>query len=384
MIKIETKSIIKVAAAIFVLFLLISYWPFIASLASSGFQALTPLFVGCFIAYYLNILMSFYEKHFFPKSKKKPLIKLRRPLCIVLAILTLIAILAVILALVIPQLISCFELLFDLLKTYLPGFVNSLILEIEKLGILPEDILKSLEGINWQNELSKIFTTVFSSLSGAVNFIVAFISSFISVVSTLLVAIIFSIYLLSGKNTISAQFKRVFAHFLSEKNYNTLTHILSVFNGSFRRFIVGQCTEAVILGTLCTTGMLILQLPYAPMIGALMAVSCFIPVVGEFIGGAIGAFLIMMQSPVEALIFLIFLVIILNLEGNLIFPKVIGSSIGLPAIWLLAAVTIGGGVMGIIGVIISVPVAAALYKLSGEYIKPLKEGETDPKEKAKE
>lgn len=380
MIKIETKSIIKVAAAIFILFLLISYWPFIAAVISSGFQALMPLFIGCFIAYYLNILMSFYERHFFPKAKKKALIKLRRPACIVFAILTLIAILAVILALIIPQLISCFELLFDLLKTYLPGFVNNILLEIEKLGILPEDILKSLEGINWQNELSKIFTTVFSSLSGAVNVIVAFVSSFISVISTLLVAIIFSIYLLSGKNTISGQFKRLFAHFLSEEKYNTLSHVLSVFNGSFHRFIVGQCTEAVILGGLSLIGMLILQLPYAPMISAVIAVSCFIPVVGEFIGGAVGVFIIMMQSPLQALIFLIFLVVLLNLEGNLIFPKVIGSSIGLPAIWLLAAVTIGGGVMGIMGVIISVPIAAALYKLSGEYIKPLK-GDDKPEEK---
>ena len=210
--------------------------------------------------------------------------------------------------------------------------------------------------------------------------IVAFVSSFISVISTLLVAIIFSIYLLSGKNTISRQFKRLFAHFLSEEKYNTLSHVLSVFNGSFRRFIVGQCTEAVILGGLSLIGMLILQLPYAPMISAVIAVSCFIPVVGEFIGGAVGVFLIMMQSPLQALIFLIFLVVLLNLEGNLIFPKVIGSSIGLPAIWLLAAVTIGGGVMGIMGVIISVPIAAALYKLSGEYIKPLK-GDDKPEEK---
>ena len=136
MIKIETKSIIKVAAAIFILFLLISYWPFIASLASSGFQALTPLFVGCFIAYYLNILMSFYERHFFPKSKKKSLIKLRRPMCIVLAILTLIAILAVILALVIPQLISCFEI-FGICSQSAYGiatFIDDLSINLYSLG----------------------------------------------------------------------------------------------------------------------------------------------------------------------------------------------------------------------------------------------------------
>lgn len=373
MIKIETKSIIKVASAIFILFLLISYWSNIASIISGSVSAAMPLIIGCLIAYYLNILMSFYERHFFPKAKKKGIIKLRRPVSIIFAILTLVAILVLVLALIIPQLVSCFELLFDILIKFLPGFVSDLFLEIEKLGILPEDIIGKLSAINWQNELSKIFTTLFSSISGAVNLIVNFVSSFISVLSTLFVAVIFSIYLLSGKSTISTQFKRLFSHFLPEKKYDVLAHVLSVFNDSFRRFIVGQCTEAVILGGLTTIGMLILQLPYAAMIGVLMAVSCFIPLIGEFICGGIGVFLIAVQSPFEALIFLIFLIIVLNLEGNLIFPKVIGSTIGLPSVWLISAVTIGGGLFGIVGVIFSVPIAAAVYRLLKEYIKPLKE-----------
>ena len=143
---------------------------------------------------------------------------------------------------------------------------------------------------------------------------------------------------------------------------------VSVLNDSFRRFIVGQCTEAVILGMLCMLGMFALQIPYAIMIGTLIGFTALIPVAGAYIGAAVGAIMILTESPIKALIFLIFLVILQNLEGNLIYPKVVGTSIGLPAIWVLAAVTIGGGVLGVAGMLIGVPLAAAIYRLICEDI----------------
>lgn len=150
---------------------------------------------------------------------------------------------------------------------------------------------------------------------------------------------------------------------------------------TFHSFIVGQCTEAVILGLLCTVGMLLLGLPYAPMIGALIGVTALIPVAGAYIGGGVGAFLILTVSPTKAMVFLIYLVILQQVEGNLIYPRVVGSSIGLPGMWVLAAVTIGGGLAGIPGVLLGVPLAAGCYQLlKGDVAKKLAPVKPEPSE----
>jgi predicted PurR-regulated permease PerM len=150
---------------------------------------------------------------------------------------------------------------------------------------------------------------------------------------------------------------------MKPQHYEKLMYVLAVLNNSFHRYITGQCIEAVILGSLCAAGMLILRLPYPTMIGALMAFTALIPVAGAYIGAGIGAFMIVMVSPVKALIFLIFIVVLQQVEGNIIYPKVVGSSLGLPGIWVLASVIIGGGIMGVAGMLLGVPLAAAAYTL---------------------
>ena len=145
--------------------------------------------------------------------------------------------------------------------------------------------------------------------------------------------------------------------------YNRLTYFLQTLNSCFHSFVVGQCTEAVILGLLCMTGMMIFQFPYASMVGALIGFTALIPVAGAYIGAGVGAFMIFTVSPIKALLFLLFISILQQLEGNLIYPKVVGSSIGLPGIWVLAAVTIGGGVLGIGGMLLAVPLTATCYQM---------------------
>ena len=145
-------------------------------------------------------------------------------------------------------------------------------------------------------------------------------------------------------------------------------YVLSILNDSFHKYVAGQCIEAVILGMLCMLGMLLLRLPYATMVGALIAVTALIPVAGAYIGGGVGALMIFSVSPVQAVVFVVFLVILQQLEDNLIYPKIVGSSLGLPAIWVLAAVTIGGGIMGVSGMLLSVPVASALYRMLREHL----------------
>ena len=153
--------------------------------------------------------------------------------------------------------------------------------------------------------------------------------------------------------------------------YEKILHVLDVVNESFHKYIVGQCTEAIILGVLCTIGMLIFGFPYATMVGALVAFTALIPVAGAYIGAGVGAFMIMTVDPLKAVLFLVYIVILQQLEGNIIYPRVVGSSIGLPGIWVLAAITVGGGVMGIFGMLLGVPLAAVAYKLLREDVNKL-------------
>lgn len=362
--KAEKKSIIIIAAAIFILFLAINYWPAISGLLGKIFSAAMPLLIGCIIAYPLNILMSFYERHFFINSKKKFFSKARTPLCLLLAVFTLLAIIALVISLVVPQIVSCVKLL----VSEVPGAVEALFDYLRKTNIFSSDVLDKLASIDWQSKMQQIFSTVFSGISNIANIVITTVTSVVSGITTSFVAIIFSIYLLTGKHRLISQCKRIMNRYISAEKCAKINHILEVINNSFHLFIVGQCTEAVILGVLCAVGMLILRLPYAPMMGAVIAFTALVPIVGAFIGGAVGVFLIMMESPMQAIIFLIFLVILQQIEGNLIYPRVVGSSIGLPGIWVLAAVTIGGGVFGIFGMLLAVPLAAAAYRLLREHI----------------
>lgn len=357
--KIETKNIVKVCLAIFVLYLCICYWPNAAKLLDTIFTALKPLWLGCIAAYLLNILMNFYETHLFPDTRNKFISKSRRGICLFLSIITLVALCCLVIGLIVPQLTSCLRLL----AAEIPVALKYLISQLDQTGILPEDIAQKISSADLQSEISQILGTVFSGIGNILSVFTNVISSVVSGVTTAFLALIFAIYLLIGKDKLKAQTRRVLKRYIKEHHYTKMKYVLSVFDDSFHRFVVGQCTEAVILGVLCTVGMLILQLPYAPMIGAVTAFTSLIPMVGAFIGGAIGTFLIFMESPIQACVFLIFLIILQQFEGNLIYPRVVGSSIGLPGIWVLAAVTVGGGVFGILGMLIGVPTAAALYRL---------------------
>lgn len=168
------------------------------------------------------------------------------------------------------------------------------------------------------------------------------------------------------KTTDRNQLHRLMLRYVKPGVHAKMEYVLSVLNDSFHKYIVGQCTEAVILGALCTVGMLVLNLPYATMTGAVIAFTALVPVAGAYIGAGVGALMILTVSPVKAIIFLVFIVVLQQLEGNLIYPRVVGSSLGLPAIWVLTAVTLGGGLLGIPGMLLCVPLASALYRLIKE------------------
>ena len=360
-INIDRKTCLRVGISVFVVFLCIHYWTTTASLIKTFLSAVLPLFIGAVIAYPLNILMEFYERHILKRTNNPKVYKLRNGICLVLTLVTLLLIIALVVALVVPQLTSCIKLLID----KLPGAIDKVVEFVAQFEIVPEDILGMLEGIDWKSKISEIISVATTGIGSAFDVVVSTVSSVVSGATSGILAIIFAIYLLLSKDKLAGQLDRVLKHFIKKEIYDKGRYVLSVANGAFRKFIVGQCTEAVILGVLCAVGMLILRLPYAAMMGAVTAFTALIPVVGALIGGGIGCLLIFVESPTKALIFLIFIIILQQLEGDLIYPKVVGSSIGLPGIWVFVAVAVGSGMFGILGMMVSVPLAATAYRLLG-------------------
>lgn len=359
----EWKGPLRMGAVLFGLYLAVHYWERLASLASLAVSAGFPLVLGAVIAYAVNILMSMYEGWYFPNSASRAVEKTRRPVCLLLAYASLIAIVVLIVQMILPELIQSFTLL---LQETIP-FLRRLSV---KLNDLSPDQLAALSGlfaadgtVNWQELAAKAVNLLLTGLGGVMGSLVSLISTAISTAFTAIVSIIFSIYLLMEKETLSRQCALVLKTYLKPGWYSRLLYFLETLHRCFRRFVVGQCTEAVILGLLCMGGMVLFRFPYASMVGALIGFTALIPVAGAYIGAGVGAFMIFTVSPVKALLFLVFISVLQQLEGNLIYPKVVGSSIGLPGIWVLAAVTIGGGVLGIGGMLLAVPLAAAFYQV---------------------
>ena len=265
--------------------------------------------------------------------------------------------------LVVPELIACVRLLIAEIPDALDSSVNWLEETGLLVNVLSEDAVISLTSINWQEKMTELFSVVAAGVGGVAQVAVGAVSATFSVIAKFVIGLIFAIYLLAGKETLGGQINCLMDRYLKTSWTETIRYVVSVFDRCFHNFIVGQCIEAVVLGVLCIVGMGLLRLPYAMMIGTLIGFTALIPVAGAYIGAAVGAFMILTVSPMQALVFLIFVVILQQLEGNLIYPKVVGSSIGLPGVWVLAAVTIGGGIMGIPGMLLGVPTVAAVYQL---------------------
>lgn len=357
--KIEWKSCLRVGIGVFLLYLAIHYWPGLSGFIGSVLSAAVPLLLGCLIAYLINILMVWYERHYFPKSDKKIVRVTRRAVCLTAAFISMLAIIALIVGLIVPQLIDCVMLLVN----EIPEAIDNTLVYINELGILPEDIFEMLDNIDWKSRIGQILDVLTTGVGNMMDVAIKTVTSIFSGTVTALLSIIFSLYLLIGKERICGQFKKLMHRYVNPRISEKITYGINILNDCFHKFIVGQCTEAVILGILCTIGMLIFRFPYATMVGALIAFTALIPVAGAYIGAAVGAFMILTVSPFKALLFIVYIVILQQLEGNIIYPKVVGSSIGLPGIWVLAAVTIGGGVMGVTGMLFGVPLAAAIYKI---------------------
>ena len=361
--KIEWKKYIPISLCALAVYLIIHYWDGAVNLIVSLLGALTPVFIGVAIAYVINILMCFYEKYYFRKHADKKLVKgSRRIVCMIAAIITLALLVGLVGWLVVPHLVSCVVFL----VSEIPPAVEKLLKSEFLADVLPKDVLTDLSAINWNELISKAVSVVASGISSATNALFTFVGSMMSTVATVFMSVMFAIYMLLGKERLLSQTNRLFDAYIAPGDSvgeRKFRGALSLLNENFKKFIVGQCTEAVILGALCTLGMFIFRFPYAAMVGTLIGFTALIPVAGAYIGAIVGAVMILTVSPVKALLFIVFIVVLQNLEGNIIYPRVVGNSIGLPAIWVLAAVTVGGGLLGVIGMLVGVPLAATVYQI---------------------
>lgn len=362
--KLSWETCFRAGVTVAVLFLTIHYWSVIAAGIGIAFHAAAPLLTGLVIAYAVNILMSFYQKHYFPKSKKKIVKKTRAGVCVLLSYVSLLGIIALVIGLVVPELIDCVKLLIDKIPPLMQSVSGELRGNDEMTKLWNELGSVTQTGqIDWKEIVTKVADWAAGGLGGAFGVVKNIITATFSTAFTIIMSIIFSLYLLLGKDRLVPQVKRVAKTYLKEAVYHKVNYVLHTLHECFRSFIVGQCVEAVILGSLCAIGMAILRLPYSGMTGALIGFTALIPIAGAYIGGGVGFLMIATVSPMKAVIFVIFLVILQQLEGQFIYPRVVGASIGLPGIWVLAAVTIGGSVMGIGGMLLFVPLTATAYKL---------------------
>lgn len=362
-VKQEMKKILGIAGALVIVFLVIRYWEKLEGLISVGVSAAMPLIIGCAMAYVINILMGFYERWYDKLFKVEIALKIKRVVCLILAFLSLFGIVALIINLVLPELINCIASFIRLIPGALQTVVD-IVGEDQILEMFPE-LQNGFDINNISTQVEQLMKTVIGGVGGAVGSIMTAVTSAASVVVNIVIGLIFSLYVLLDKEGLGRRCKTLISTYLSKAS-DKIFYVIEVLDDSFHSFIVGQCIEAVVLGTLCIIGMLIFQFPYAVMIGVFIGFTALIPIAGAYIGAAVGAIMILTVSPLQALQFLIFIVVLQQLEGNLIYPRVVGQSIGLPGIWVLTAITIGGGVLGVGGMLIAVPLFAAAYRLIRE------------------
>ncbi len=337
----------------------------VISAVSRLISIFSPLIIGCVLAYIFNLIMRKLEKMYFPKSRKKFAESSRRPVCLILSMLLVFIILGLVVVLIVPEIVNIFKVLGDTMPVYWEKVRTFLIKYENDIPLVGEQIKNTLQSgdIDWNSIISSFADFATSGVGGFISSTVNAISAVAGGVVNVVIGLIFAIYILYNKEKLSSQANRLLDCYFKPLFAKRVRYVCMTADKCFSSFIVGQCTEAVVLGLLCALGMTILRIPYASTIGTLIGATAFIPIVGAYVGAAVGALMILVVNPVKAVWFLIFLLILQQVEGNVIYPKVVGSSIGLPGMWVLAAVTVGGGLGGVLGMLTGVPLAATVYRL---------------------
>ena len=358
------KYIMKYIGLVTLIVLGVWNWNSLMGLVGSIYKTLGPIINGAIFAYILNLLMVRYEGLLTKVQGQVPGVKsLKRPVSMFLSLLTFVLAVIMILVLVLPQLSTAISRFIEVI----PGVSTWVQRAIEEYdAYFPQlQTLMSQLNINWGSLIQQSMTVLNTLSSNFLNITFNTITGVASNTINSILSLMVALYILGSKERLLLQSKRVIMAYLKPGHAQTLLDIIRLMNESFTNFFVGMTLEGIILGSLVTVAASIFNLPYAGMLGVIAGVMALIPIIGGYISAAVGTLMLLAVSPSQALFYLIMVIIIMQLEGNLIYPRVVGGSIGLPGLWVLVAFTVGGGLMGISGMILGIPLAATLYKLLG-------------------
>ncbi len=350
---------------VFTIVILIALWKYTLVVDFLGFiiNIIFPFLLGGAIAFILNVPMSFLEGKIFgnEKAADRPIQKFARPCSLTLTILCVIGVIALVMFVVIPQLGSTFVGLGKTIQDFTPVAIEWM----KDLFHDNKEIMALLESLNmdWQKILNSVADFFRNGAGSVLNTTMSAAKSIISSVTTFFIAFVFACYILLQKEKLHVQVKKIFYAYLPRKTVEKILDICALTYRTFASFLAGQCLEALILGLMFFVTMGILRLPYALLVGVLISFTALIPIFGAFIGCVVGAFLILMVNPVQAFTFVVLFLVLQQIEGNLIYPRVVGNSVGLPSIWVLAAVSIGGSLMGVVGMLVFIPLVSVVYIL---------------------
>lgn len=333
------------------------------------FGIISPFLAGGAMAFVLNIPMRAFEEKLLGRWRGKRAEKAKRPLCLVLAIVSLAVVLAVVVGTVVPQVVATATEV----GRKIPAFTERVVEELDRLVRDYPELTKRIDElelteINWDSVLGSVIDFLKNGAGDVLNSTVSVASGIISGIVNMVISFIFALYVLAQKERLADQGRRILWAYLPEAVSAKILEVCSLLYKNFSSFITGQCLEAVILGTMFVVTMSLFRMPYALMVGVLIAFTALIPIVGGFIGCAVGAFLILIDNPLQALWFVILFLVLQQIEGNLIYPKVVGNSVGLPAIWVLTAVSVGGSLFGISGMLFFIPLTSSGYALLRESV----------------
>ena len=322
--------------------------------------AFRPIFIGFAIAFILSRPCNFFVR-VYARGLGNKWKRVARPLAVTTAYVILFAAVGILISLVVPELTKSIQRFIGNMNVYAGNLQDLFEFLVDRLSL---DALANLNLSDKINEiLGKALNQVLNTLTGTVPHLISATSTLVSAVVTTVISFVFSVYMLSGGPKLTAQCRRLVVVYLPEKVSKHVLEVVRLTADTFTKYVSGQLIEACILGSLCFVGMVLFHFDYAPLISVIIGVSALIPVAGAYIGAVLAALLLAMISPIKALWFLIFLAILQQLEGNLIYPRVVGTSLGLPGIWVLAAVTVGSSLLGFVGLVVSVPVTAVVYTI---------------------
>lgn len=353
------KWVIGVVAACVLIYLALRHMATIADAVMWLVDLTRPLLVGVVLALILNVPMSFIETKFLAGIKRG-----KRPLAIILSMVLVIGLFVAVAFLVVPELVAALRLIVQIITD-----AFSQLAQLESNGVVSENplvgVLERMD-VDWSG-LGVRLESWFESLDDVlIERAVGALASFVNMMITGVLGLVFSIYILAQKETLKRQVSRLLRAWLPARMGEGLIHVSSVCSETFKLFIAGQTTDAIILGILCMIGMAILRIPYAPMVGALIGVTALVPIVGAWVGAIIAIAMILTVNPFKAFVFLIFLLSLQQVDNNFIYPRIVGRRINLPAVWVLASITVGGNLGGPVGMLLGVPIAASAYSLLRE------------------